>query len=102
MLDLPEKLSPDVRPTCSFWDDGRVRKALAHIRRGKSGWTFKFRTRGDVEGSLSAVEYDWTEKMFELPSQYATQPQRTEDLEADQMWKAAVVVCTTSKVVSVP
>ncbi|CAN1128497.1 hypothetical protein LINPERPRIM_LOCUS24402, partial [Linum perenne] len=37
MLDLPEELCPDVRPTCSFWDDGRVKKAVAHIRRGKSG-----------------------------------------------------------------
>ncbi|CAN1844704.1 hypothetical protein LINPERHAP1_LOCUS37556, partial [Linum perenne] len=37
MLDLPEELCLDVRPTCSFWDDGRVRKVVAHIRRGKSG-----------------------------------------------------------------
>ncbi|CAN1844703.1 hypothetical protein LINPERHAP1_LOCUS37555 [Linum perenne] len=34
--------------------------------------------------------------MFELPSQDATQGEGAEDLEADELWRAAAASCTAS------
>ncbi|CAN1844749.1 hypothetical protein LINPERHAP1_LOCUS37573 [Linum perenne] len=81
-----EGLRSDVQLACRFWDDERVKKALAFIQRGKSGWTFKLRERKDVESGFSTVEYEWTAKMFELPNQDDTQRQEVKELQEDEYW----------------